>query len=50
MIPLSGEQSLSIALSVSNLLNTEYKEYTNLSRYYAHDLGRDVRLAVTYHF
>lgn len=50
MIPLSGEQSLSIALSVSNLLNKEYKEYTNLSRYYAHDLGRDVRLAVTYHF
>lgn len=49
-LPLHGEQSLSIALSVSNLLNTEYKEYTNLSRYYAHDLGRDLRVVLTYYF
>lgn len=49
-IPLRGEQSIGLTLSVSNLLNKEYKEYTNLSRYYAHDLGRSVELGITYNF
>ena len=28
----------------------EYKEYTNRARYYAHDLGRDVRLTLGWKF
>ena len=28
-------------ISADNILNKEYKEYTNRSRYYAHDMGRD---------
>lgn len=35
-------------LSADNLLNREYKEYTNRSRYYAHDMGRDVRCGVNW--
>ena len=33
-----------------NILNKEYKEYTNRSRYYAHDMGRDVRCGVSWSF
>lgn len=43
-------QSLSVALSGENLLNTEYKDYTNRARYYSHDLGRDLRLRIGWQF
>ena len=33
-----------------NILNREYKEYTNRSRYYAHDMGRDVRCMIAWNF
>lgn len=49
-IPISKTQLLSLYLSAENLLNTEYKEYTNRFRYYAHDLGRNVLLRVVYNF
>lgn len=41
---------LTYTLAVENLLNREYKEYTNRGRYYAHDLGRNTRLSVRYQF
>ena len=47
---LRGRQSLRLSLSVDNLFNTEYKEYTNRDRYYSHDAGRDIRLALHWHF
>lgn len=37
-------------LSADNLLDAVYREYTNRFRYYAHDLGRDVRLMMTWEF
>lgn len=49
-IDLPWGHRLSLHLAVHNLLNKEYKEYTNRSRYYAHNLGRDVRLSLKYHF
>jgi putative tonB dependent receptor len=49
-VPISETQSLSLYLSAENLFNTEYKEYTNRFRYYAHDLGRNVLLRVVYNF
>lgn len=49
-IPIGSEQMIHLMLSVSNLLNKEYKEYTNLSRYYAHALGRDITFSVKYIF
>ena len=30
--------------------NKEYKEYTTRSRYYAHDMGRDVRFSIGWFF
>ncbi|MCI6550589.1 MAG: TonB-dependent receptor [Prevotella sp.] len=47
---LAGKQSLQIALMGDNILNREYKEYTNRSRYYAHDIGRDIRCMVKWNF
>ncbi|MDO4695739.1 TonB-dependent receptor [Porphyromonas sp.] len=49
-LPLPNGQSLKWLLSVDNLLNKSYREYTNRFRYYAHDLGRDVRLMMTWEF
>lgn len=45
----SGHQ-LSFNLSGDNLLNLEYKEYTNRARYYSHELGRNIRLQVSWTF
>ena len=42
--------SLRMSLMGDNILNHEYKEYTNRSRYYAHDMGRDVRFIITWNF
>lgn len=41
---------LRLLLAADNLFNKEYKEYTNRSRYYAHDMGRDVRCTVGWYF
>lgn len=43
-------RSLSVRLLGDNLLNKEYKEYTNRARYYSHDLGRDVRFLIGWKF
>lgn len=48
--PLGGRQSLRLTLSADNLLNTQYKEYTNRARYYSHDVGRDIRFSLHYKF
>ena len=44
---LNGRR-LKFTASAENIFNKEYKEYTNRSRYYAHDLGRDIRIAATW--
>ena len=49
-IRLHRSQTLSLLLSSENLFNKEYKEYTNRYRYYAHDLGRDIKLTATWRF
>lgn len=47
---LKGRQKFSIMVAADNLLNKEYKEYTNRARYYAHDMGRDIRLNLNWTF
>lgn len=47
---LRGTQTLELAIMGDNILNKEYKEYTNRSRYYAHDMGRDIRCTLSWHF
>lgn len=49
-LKIGNQQSLGIRVSAENLLNTEYKEYTNRFRYYAHDLGRNVFIRLNYNF
>lgn len=41
-----GRRSLRIGLDAHNLLNTRYREYTSLLRYYADQPGRDFRVRV----
>lgn len=43
-------KELSLRLIGENILNEHYKEYTNRARYYSHDLGRDLRLQLSWHF
>lgn len=47
---LPDGRKLKLLLTADNLLNREYREYTNRFRYYAHDLGRDVRCMLTWEF
>ena len=49
-LKIGDQQTLGIRISAENLLNTEYKEYTNRFRYYAHDLGRNVFVRLNYNF
>lgn len=39
-----------IHLTVDNLFNTEYKDYMDRFRYYAHALGRNISLKINYTF
>ena len=47
---INNNNKLRIHLAADNILNKEYKEYTNRSRYYAHDMGRDVRCTISWVF
>lgn len=47
---IDANNALSLFISADNLFNKEYKEYTNRARYYAHDLGRDIRINLSWKF
>lgn len=47
---VSATNKLRVLIAADNLLNKEYKEYTNRSRYYAHDMGRDIRCSIGWFF
>ena len=47
---LRNGHHLHLLLTAANIFNLTYREYTNRFRYYAHDLGRDVRLMLTWNF
>ncbi len=44
------ESMFDLRLSIDNLANVSYREYTNRMRYYADDLGRNITLALKYSF
>ena len=48
--PVKYGNKLTLTVTAYNLLNREYKEYTNRSRYYAHDMGRDIRCTLNWNF
>ncbi len=45
-----GKHALDLTLSVTNLLNSSYKEYMNRFRYFSHDMGRNTSLKLAYFF
>ena len=47
---IDAHNALRLFVSADNIFNKEYKEYTNRARYYAHDLGRDIRLTLGWKF
>ena len=49
-LPMKNNRKVSVLAAVENLFNKEYKEYTNRFRYYAHDVGRDIRFSVVWQF
>lgn len=48
--PVSFGKSLEGEVSIENLTNAEYKDYTNRFRYYFHNLGRSVKLRLMWTF
>lgn len=46
----AGASKIDFGLSVENLLNTSYREYTNRFRYYAYDRGRNFIFSIRVNF
>ena len=44
------ENTLSISISINNLLNQKYRDYLNRLRYYADEIGRNILLNINYKF
>jgi iron complex outermembrane receptor protein len=42
--PFSNKTKLTTTLAISNLLNTNYRDYLNRQRFFADDLGRNFTL------
>ncbi len=49
-IKIATERDMHILLSVDNLFNTAYKDYMDRFRYFAHQMGRNVHLKLSYQF
>lgn len=47
-----GKQALTFSVTVSNLLNTEYRNYLNRFRYFADEQGRNItlRISIPFHY
>jgi iron complex outermembrane receptor protein len=39
-----------LRISSTNLLNSQYRNYTNRLKYYADDTGRNIKMGIIYHF
>lgn len=49
-IGILKKNDMNISLSIDNLLNTLYKDYTDRFRYFAHGMGRNIQFRVNYNF
>lgn len=49
-LSLPGRRTLLLGLEAENLLNTRYRDYTSLLRYYSDEPGREVRLRLGLEF
>ncbi|MRH99297.1 TonB-dependent receptor [Kriegella sp. EG-1] len=48
--PIGIKNQLQVGLTVSNLLNAEYRDYLNRQRYFADDLGRNITLQLNFKY
>ncbi|SFS37993.1 TonB-dependent receptor [Sphingobacterium wenxiniae] len=49
-ITMPEERNLQVLLSVNNLFNTSYKDYMDRFRYFAHQMGRNIQVKLSYQF
>lgn len=47
---LKNSKALTVGLGITNLLNTEYRDYLNRQRYFTDDLGRSFTLRLKYNY
>jgi len=47
---LKKQDDFGVGLRVSNVLNTNYRDYLNRLRYFADDLGRNINLRLIYKY
>jgi iron complex outermembrane receptor protein len=47
---ISGAVALHTGLTITNLLNTSYRDYLNRNRYFADDLGRNITLQLKFNY
>ncbi|VXC17999.1 TonB-dependent receptor [Maribacter litoralis] len=47
---LKNKNDLTIGLSATNLLNTNYRDYLNRQRYFADDMGRNINLRLIFNY
>ncbi|GGD75853.1 membrane protein [Emticicia aquatilis] len=47
---IKNKSSLNVSMTVSNLLNTTYRDYLNRFRYYADEIGRNIVFRAKYSF
>ena len=50
LLKIADDYNLKIGLNINNLLNKKYKNYLSRMRYYAHDLGRNVILNMSFDY
>jgi len=48
--PVQHQKNMNILIGVDNLFNTAYKDYMDRFRYFAHQMGRNVTLKISYEF
>lgn len=49
-IKMDDDKSWNVMLSVENLFNRSYKDYMDRFRYFAHQMGRNMNLKISYQF
>lgn len=47
---ISQQQSLNLIVSAENLMNVSYKDYMDRFRYFAHQMGRNINVKISYQF
>jgi len=47
---ISKTNDLTVGLRITNLLNTEYRDYLNRLRYFVDDLGRNISIRILYNY